>query len=349
MIIDPLNDQECLGAATQLARELVTNKDSTALALAEHYGSLGALIDGIRARPQKDDTGDPADGPKLKSCDPAQRLRFAPDEPNCFERTFEYNVVADLLDPDTERAFVTVQTAAGPHTMPVENGEPVVLDPRYRRNALRAALFNATRPRNGSTRVSMTPTQAVDWIASLAEEPARQFKNGADRVRNGHRVLRGVLVGRSVRVVEMRDAVFVLALAEREAEAFGAPGRCIVATTARAIDRLDTAAARRAEPGTPRNAGIELRLGKVAIRPDMRIITALSRVGGRLGYQAGLAALRAKISTLGVTPFVLGKFEQELNREGLSLGPLAVPPPMPGTLAAVTPTALAGRWLAKKI
>ena len=78
-------------------------------------------------------------------------------------------------------------------------------------------------------------------------------------------------------------------------------------------------------------------------------VTALTRVGGRLGYQAGLAALRAKISSLGVTPFVLSTFERELNREGLSLGPLAVPPPMPGTLAAMTPTAIAGNVLARKL
>ncbi len=349
MIIAPYNDHDCLGAATKLAADMVAAKDPAVMALAEHYGSVDALIKAIRAQPQKDDTGDPADGPKLGACDPAQRLRFDPGDPNCFERAWKYLIVAEVIDPDTERALITVQTPGGPHTMPVEDGEPVVLDPRYPRNALRAALFKATRPRNGSTRVSLTPTQAVDWIASLAEEPASRFKDGPRRVRNGHRVLRGVLAGRAVRVVELRDAVFVLALAEREAEAFGAPGRCIVATTARAIDRLDANAARRTDPGMPRNAGIELRLGKVGIRPDMRIITALSRVGGRLGYQAGLAALRAKISTLGVTPFVLGKFERELNREGLSLGPLAVPPPMPGTLEAVTPTALAGRWLAKKI
>jgi hypothetical protein len=347
VILPPPNDVKCLGPATEFAKEQVNSE--AAITLAEFYKTTGALIDGIRDQPQRDDIGDPNDGPKLDACDPPQRLRFAPEDGNCFERAITYLTVAERIDPDAERCLITVLTDQGPHTLPIENGEPVILDPRFRRNALRAAVFKATRPRNGSTRVSMTPIQAVDWIASLAAEPAEQFRNGAERVRNGHRVLRGVLAGRAIRVVELRDAVFVLALAEREAEAFGAPGRCIVATTARAIDRLDQDAARTSAPRAPRNAGIELRLGKIGIKPDLRVITALSRVGGRLGYQAGLAALRAKIATLGVTPFVLSKFERELNREGLSLGPLAVPPPMPGTLSSVTPTALAGQWLAKKI
>jgi len=52
---------------------------------------------------------------------------------------------------------------------------------------------------------------------------------------------------------------------------------------------------------------------------------------------------------MGVTPPILGSLEQELNREGLSLGPLAAPPPILGSLAALTPDAIAGRWLAAKI
>jgi hypothetical protein len=204
--------------------------------------------------------------------------------------------------------------------------------------------------RNGGGPVAMTPGQAVDWIASLAVEPGEQFKNGARRVRNGHRALRGVLAGRPIRVHELRDVVFVLALAEREAHWFGPPGRCIVEATARAVDRLDQGAAARAlAPSAPRNAGLELRIGRSKVRPDMRVLSALSRVGGRLGYQAGLAALRVKIASLGLVGPVLSSFEHELNREGLSLGPLAAPPPMAGTLASVAPTAIAGRWLATKL
>lgn len=348
MILDPLNDAECLGKATDMVREMVAANDPIFVSLAEQFSTTDQLVDWIRSLPQRDDIGDPTDGPKVDACDPPQRLIFDTKQPNCFERTWIYNGVAELIDPTKERSAITVMTDQGPHTFPVEDGDPVVLDPRQRRNALRAALFKATRTRNGTARVSMTPTQAVDWIASLAHEPAQFFRNGERRVRNGHRALRGVLDGRPLRVAELRDVVFVLALAERESVLFGAPGRCIVATTARAVDKLDQDAARRAVPA-PRNAGVELRLGRTRVRPDMRVLSGLARVGGRLGYQAGLAALRVKMASLGVTAPVLSAFERELNREGLSLGPLATPPPMVGTLAAVTPTAIAGRWLANKV
>ncbi len=79
------------------------------------------------------------------------------------------------------------------------------------------------------------------------------------------------------------------------------------------------------------------------------MLAALGRIGGRVGYRVGVAALRAKLATMGVTPLMLGEVEQELNREGLSLGAMAKPAPMAGTLAAVTPDAIAGRWIAGRI
>jgi hypothetical protein len=46
---------------------------------------------------------------------------------------------------------------------------------------------------------------------------------------------------------------------------------------------------------------------------------------------------------------VLNSLEHELNQEGLTLGPLAKPSPMLGSLSAMTPEALAGQWLAAKL
>jgi hypothetical protein len=46
---------------------------------------------------------------------------------------------------------------------------------------------------------------------------------------------------------------------------------------------------------------------------------------------------------------VLNTLERELQREGLSLGPLARPPAVLGSLSAMTPEALAGRYLATKL
>ncbi|MCA9674898.1 MAG: hypothetical protein H6709_10560 [Kofleriaceae bacterium] len=337
----PLNDRDCLGAITDTMGSLARDRDPALVALAQEHPTRARLVRWIRSLPQRDDLGVPCDGPKVEACEPPQRLRIAPADPNCFERAAIYVGVAELIDPAPERQLATVDTPAGRHTLPIENGEPVVLDPAFQRNALRAAVFQLAT-RNGAARVALTPAQAVDWVASLAIEPAVRFQDGPLRVRRGHRALCQVLAGQPVGRHQVRDVVFVLALAEREARAFGRPGRCIVETTARAVDRLDLVAAR------PRNAA-ELRLGRVRVRPNVPVLSALARVGGRLGYQVGLAALREKVAGLGLLGPVLSTLEHELNREGMSMGPLASPPPMRGTLAAVTPQAIAGRWLARKL
>jgi hypothetical protein len=342
VIIAPLNDRTCLGAITDTMAGLVRDKDPALLALADQHQDIKSLTRWIRSLPQRDDLGEPCDGPKVETCDPPQRLRIAPADPNCFERAAIFVGVAELIDPGAERQLATVDTPAGRHTLPIENGEPVVLDPAFQRNALRAAVFKLAT-RNGSARVALTPNHAVDWIASIAMDPARRFKDGEARVRNGHRALCSVLAGRPVAPRDTRDVVFVLALAEREARMFGRPGRCIVETTARAVDRLDRDAV------FGRRNAVELRLGKVRVRPNTKLLSALARVGGRIGYKAGIAALREKVAALGVVAPMLYAFESELNREGLSLGPMAQPPPMRGTLAALTPPAIAGRWLARKL
>ena len=76
---------------------------------------------------------------------------------------------------------------------------------------------------------------------------------------------------------------------------------------------------------------------------------ALARIGGRLAGNVGLEALKVKLATMGITPPVLNTVERELNQEGLSLGRLATPSPILGSLSAMTPEALAGRWLATKL
>ena len=236
------------------------------------------------------------------------------------------------------------------------NGEPIdEAIASYERALARYQAILHELPRNaascGCARpvVALTPIQAIDWCAELAAEPAVRFVDGERRVRNGHRAMRASLVGRPLCVGEVGDVAFVLALAEREARMWGAPGVRIVHTCAHAIDRLDQAAARQwLAERAPRNAA-ELRIGKYKIRPNTPLLSALARVGARLGGNVATQALRVKLASMGVTPPVLGSIEQELNREGLSLGPLAAPPPMLGSLAALTPDAIAGRWLAHKL
>jgi hypothetical protein len=158
--------------------------------------------------------------------------------------------------------------------------------------------------------------------------------------------MRDALDGRPLCVADVPDVAFVLALADREANLWGASGRRIVQTCAHAIDRLDQAAARRwLDERTVRN----LRVGRFNVRPNTPLLAALGRVGARLGGNVAVQAIRVKLAAMGVTPMVLGPIEQELNREGLSLGALAAPPAMLGSLAALTPDAIAGRWLASKL
>jgi hypothetical protein len=264
------------------------------------------------------------------------------------ERAALFVGAAELLDPDPVRRLATVETASGPHTFPTENGEPVILDPMQSRNALRAGVFHAERARNGDSPVELTPTDAVDWIAQLAEEPAARFVGGPRRVDNGHRAIRAVLIGQPLCIADVRDVGFLLALADREADLFGPVGRRVVQTTALAVDGLDRLAARRWLSRTTGRNAMELRLGGLRIKPNMKLVSALGRVGGRLGGQVALEALRVKLASMGIGGPILEAVERELKSEGLSLGPLAKPSPI-GTLASLTPQGLAGHWLAQKI
>jgi hypothetical protein len=349
MIAAPHNDRACLGAITDQVVQLVETEDPALVAIAEEHPDTASLAAWIRSLPQRDDEGIPGDGPKVGACRPPQRLQIPSDAPNCVERSAIYSGAAELIDPEPVRRLATISTPQGLHTFPTEDGEPVILDPYKSRNALRAGLFRMWQTRNVGP-VALSPTAAVDWIAELAAEPSLRFTGGVARVRNGHQAVRALLAGRPLCIADVRDVAFVLALAEREARQWGPTGVRIVESTAHAIDRLDRDAARQwmAARCAPRNAP-ELRIGKARVRPNVPLLAALGRVGGRLGGQVGVEALRIKLATLGVTPPVLNTIERELNREGLSLGPLAQPAPMLGTLGALTPEALAGRWLAHKI
>ena len=427
MIAYPHNDHECLTPATEQVIAEVAARSPALVELAERFDDTDEMAAWFRTLPQRDDEGDPADGPKVAACRPPQRLNFDNPSPNCFERACRWAGAAELIDPDRVYRLATVETPNGLHTFPTRDGEPVILDPIQNRNALRAGLTDdlATRrirlerligldetrgvrgdlararrakelghttwvdgkpidqaiatyeralahyqaqldalPRDAkrlarnAAPVVLTPTQAVDWVAEIAARPAARFVGGVPRVQNGHRAMRGVLVFRPICIADVRDVAFLLALAEREAQAYGATGLRIVHSTAKAIDALDQLAAERwlveqasdGEGSSARNASpFELRIGRYAIRPNIPLVGSLAKVGGRIAGNVGLEALKLKLASLGVGAPILRSLERELNREGLSLGPLASPPPMLGSLEAMTPEALAGRWLAQKL
>lgn len=203
--------------------------------------------------------------------------------------------------------------------------------------------------RNHGDAVVLTPAQAIDWIAELAMVRADHVSDGAARIENGRRAMRSVLLLRPIRVADIRDVALVLALGEREARSYGIGALKIVHSTARAIDACDALAADRATSPTRNNPYAMLGLSLANNQQLQQLIGGLARVAGRVVGGIGLEAAKLKLASVGVSPPVIAAFERELNREGLTLGPLAKPTPMVGSLDAMTPQALAARWLAQKI
>src|SRR5690606_6792805 len=102
-----------------------------------------------------------------------------------------------------------------------------------------AGMRNSALADAGPGSITLTPAQAIDWIAELAMARANLLPGGIRRVENGHRAMRGVLVLRPICIADIRDVALALALAEREARAVGLGALKVVHSTARAIDTLD--------------------------------------------------------------------------------------------------------------
>ena len=235
------------------------------------------------------------------------------------------------------------------HTTWIDN-EPIdVAIARYEKALahFQGELDKLAPMRNHGDAVVLTPTQAIDWIAELAMVRADGVSDGPRRVENGRRAMRSVLVFHPICVADIRDVALVLALAEREARRYGIGALKIVHSTARAIDAVDALAAERAT--TRNNPYAALALSFANNKQLQQLVGGLARVAGRVVGGIGLEAAKHKLASVGVSPPVIAAFERELNREGLTLGPLAKPTPMVGSLDAMTPQALAGRWLAQKI
>ncbi|HTR55004.1 MAG TPA: hypothetical protein VMJ10_30170 [Kofleriaceae bacterium] len=320
MIGLPFNDLRCLGSITEVLAEMVKNQDPVIVELAAKYPTTDALAAWIRTLPQRDDDGAPADGPKIEACEPPQRLRIPAPDPNCVERSALYIAVAELIDPAPVRQLATLDTAVGLHTFPVENGAPIILDPRVSRNTLACGVA-MTKPGP----VVVEGREAIEWSARLAEDGAgtRNLRNGATRVRNAHRaVLRLVDEGIVPAPSEVDAMGWMFALAEQAARRYGVRALMMVRTVANAIgELLDEVLAR-----TQRNLSFDI--GGLKIDAP-QWVSQLASIAGNIGLDIGGAALNAELGKLGIGGDLLGLVEQELNREGLTLGPIAHPPKLP--------------------
>jgi hypothetical protein len=246
VIAEPLNDLECLSQMTQVARDGTTRADMKGLAA--RFDTTKALAAWIRSLPQRDDGGDAADGPRV-ACDVSQRARLAPGDPNCVERGILYLAAAELIDARPVRQLATIDiNARVRHTFPLEDGEPVVLDPTVPRNALRAGAFQL---RNGAAccspdRALRDPASLLLWLADLAEDETE----ASERIARARRALARLLGGRPITPRDRADVLFMLQLAGEVASWFGASGtegyRAARAHVARLVARGTIAAGRNA-------------------------------------------------------------------------------------------------------
>ncbi len=315
MIGLPFNDYRCLGSITEVIAELVGMNDPVIAEIAAKHPTTESLAMWLRSLPQRDDDGLKGDGPKVEACDPPQRLRIPAPDPNCVERAATYIAIAELIDPEPVRQLATLDTPVGLHTFPIEDGVPVILDPRVQRNCLGCGIALA-----GPGPVEIDAIDAIDWTARIAETTAAEVRNGPSRVRRARNaVMRLVEDGHLPDTGEVDTIGWMFAMAERAARRYGSRVLAMVRITARAIaDLLDEVLARQ-----QRNLALEL--GGLRLEAPAWV-SQLASVAGRVGLDVGAAALRSKLGALGIGDDMFGLVEDELNREGLSMGVLAHPP-----------------------
>ena len=317
MIALPFNDLRCLGSITETVADIVKANEPEIVELAAKHPTTASLAAWIRTLPQRDDDGDAKDGPKVEACEPPQRLRIPAADPNCVERSALYLAVAELIDAEPVRQLATLDTPIGLHTFPIENGAPVILDPRVPRDCLDCGVA-MTKPGP----VVVDAHDAIEWSARLAEDGAGavNLRNGPSKVRRARNaVMRLVDEGIAPAPSEVDAMGWLFALAEQAAHRYGARALAMVRTTAVAIaEVLDEVLAR-----TQRNFALEI--GGMRLEAP-KWVSQLATAAANVGIGVGAAALRAKLAMYGIGPDEVGLIEQELNREGYTLGPVAHPP-----------------------
>jgi hypothetical protein len=331
------NDLTCLSAISQVMVDLVERCDPLLAELAQKYPTTAELAAWIRSLPQRDDYGTPGDGPKVEACEPVQRLRIPAPDPNCVERGALYLGVAELIDPWPVRQLATLDFEWGRHTFPLENGAPVVLDPRISAEELAqgvsrisAAKFApaiattssapqpAAQPHRNRYPLAIDVHDALEYTAQLAEEHTRNLRNGPRLTWLARNAIRSVLeTGTPPTDSKTLDAVgWFFGQAEDAARTYGRRALTIARTTAAAVtDLIDDILARE-----QRNLSFDF--GGTRFDVPSWLTDAAGTVG-KIGLDVGAAYLRPYLLGAGVTTEMLNLVEQELNAEGYSLGPLS--------------------------
>lgn len=325
MILPPINDQGCLGPITEIVRALVSGRDPNVVALAAELGTVEAAIRWIRSLPQRDDTGAEWDRPKVAACDTPQRLRIPAPDPNCVERAALYVALAELLAPQPGRRLSTIDVPDGygghaRHTLPVENGREVVLDPLLPRNAAAAAVDAL----HGRTPPS-TPRAGAEWLCRLASEPARQVVGAERSLRNAAPAMSAMAAtGAPVPRALVDDVALVLALAEREAARWGEDGVAVVDRVTRRLAGNEHLAPRaeEAQPALRNVLGRAMRRYRLP-RELVRALRITAHAVASVAPTLAVPTARLALVSAGITPAMLAPLEAALRRDGLTLGALA--------------------------
>ena len=322
MIIAPLNDRACLGTVTEFVRRMQAERGPELATLAAQFPTTRELARWIRRKPQVDDNGNPDEEPKVYACRPPQRLRVFWEAPNCFERTVEYVLLAELIDAAPKRAMATVNTRFGRHTLPIENNQAVVLDPVMTRNELEGALFQLDRGP-----LVVTRNEALDWMATIAEEPATA-RGEVHRVRNARAAMHAVMTGREITTQAIADIAYTVDEADREALQFGARGRELHRRTAEELTNALITQRRR-------NAGLDLQLenliqlGATVLQQELAqssksssssSSSSSSNTGSGGASGQGKAQPQTQLGKVGSGNPLLSELEKLIGKQGIKQG-----------------------------
>jgi hypothetical protein len=344
VIAEPLNDSECLGKLTRVA--LAATERDDVRQLAARFATTAALAAWIRSLPQRQDDGDPSDGPRVP-CDVTQRARVLPGTPNCVERSITFLAAAEVIDPDGVRQLATIETGSGRHTFPVENGHPVLLDPAMPRNALRAGLFMMSAPA-AIPDEPPDPRELLPWVADLAADQADD-ERGRARVRRARDAFDRLLARQPLTQADHAAIAYALDRADEAAPMFGDVGMFGVQLARKALQRSGVRCGCKPSadvqaPGSPGASGASsgptprnFSVGGYRVRPDWeRINSAAKRVNWeRAAYWGGLGAATVYGGPMGAATYQ--------TMYGQVLGQPSAPSPAPPPPAPAAPLQAARR------
>ena len=317
MIGMPFNDIECLATISRTVAQMAEDRDPIFSELAAQYPTSERLVEYIRSLPQRDDLGDPTDGPRVEACSPPQRVRFGAADPNCVERAALFIGVEEMRDAGPTRQLATVDTPVGMHTFPLVNGRPVVLDPRVTKDCVECGLALST-----PGPLAIEPRNAIAWTVDMASAGAGELRNGdgPSAIYIARNAIRRLLERSAVPAESEVDAMAVLfALAERIARRYGGRALAIVRTTARAIaDLIDGILANR-------NASWNL-AGYKFDTPQW--LDQSATAAGKVGLDLGSLYLNKYLAGIGIGKSLIGLVESRFGEQGRTLGALAHPPEM---------------------